>query len=148
VIFGREFRSGFFDGSRIDRTERRAIGAVQRFKHLVDLAGGNRKGLDIFLLNQRSEGRSADHSNRHGFRLIQRLLCDLFLALLSRLSGFLGRRRCGRILIAVVCGFSEVNTGGTNFFGTSGVRQGLFRISVICGGCFDSFGSEGSSINP
>src|SRR5208282_3301568 len=119
MIFGREFRSGFFDGSRIDRTERRAIGVVQRFKHLIDLAGGDRKGLDVFLLSQRSEGRSADHSNRHGFRLIQRLLCDLFLVLpflLSRLSSLLGRcrrRDCtnlytnpsGRALITIVRGF-------------------------------------------
>ena len=54
MIFGREFRSGFFDGSRIDRIERRAIGGlpVQGFKHLVDLAGGDRKGLDVLLLSQ------------------------------------------------------------------------------------------------
>src|SRR5271170_5947145 len=41
-------------------------------------------------------------------------------------------------------GSSGANTGGTDFFGTSGVGQGLLRISVICGGgCFASFCSKG-----
>jgi hypothetical protein len=91
VVFGREFRSDLLDGNRIDYTEREAIYGlpVERFEHLVDLVRGDRKDLNVFLSNQRSEGRSAYHSNRHGFRLIQRFLRArflAFLALLSRLS--------------------------------------------------------------
>jgi len=48
------------------------------------------------------------------------------------------------LLLPSFVDFSEVNTGDTDFFSTSGVRQGLLRISVI----YDSnyFASFGSSI--
>jgi hypothetical protein len=40
-------------------------------------------------------------------------------------------------------GSSGMDTGDTDFFGVSGVRQGLLRISVTCGcGCFASFSSK------
>jgi hypothetical protein len=95
----RDIREGvslwFFDCSRIGRIDRRAIGGlpVQGFKHLVDQAEGDRKGLNVFLLSWRLVGSRAYHSNGYGFRLIQGLLRDRFLALLallSRLSGFFG----------------------------------------------------------